>query len=98
MLNNKPIRDCPFTRFTVPILFFAPMKIRELQPSEISEAANLLSRGMNDNPIMSLRLAPTLAVGELRWRASLERRCREHLSEANWLVRLAMTQCLAFVV
>jgi hypothetical protein len=27
------------------------MKIRELQPSEISEAANLLSRGMNDNPI-----------------------------------------------
>jgi ribosomal protein S18 acetylase RimI-like enzyme len=27
------------------------MKIRELQPSEISEAADLLSRGMNDNPI-----------------------------------------------
>ena len=51
MLNNKPVRDCPFTRFTVPILFFAPMKIRELQPSEISEAANLLSRGMSDNPI-----------------------------------------------
>ena len=27
------------------------MEIRELQPSEITEAADLLSRGMNDNPI-----------------------------------------------
>ena len=27
------------------------MEIRELQPSEITEAAKLLSRGMNDNPI-----------------------------------------------